>query len=434
MKENISVGLLGLGVVGSGVIQIINNHQEELVHQLGCSVSVGRVLVRDLEKARKKDIDPAVLTTSATDVIDDPNIDVIVEVMGGIEETRQYILKAFENGKHVITANKDLIALHGPELEDAAGKNNCDLYYEASVGGGIPLLRTLSDGLVSDRINQVMGIVNGTTNYIMTKMDKEGMPYDTALKQAQELGFAEADPTSDVEGLDAARKMVILARLAFLTDFDLEDVEVRGISNIALSDLEYGQKLGYVMKLIGFASFENEQVEVSVQPTFLAESHPLAGVENEFNAVYVNGEAVGETMFYGPGAGSLPTATAVMSDVVAVIKNMRLGVNGRRFIKPRFKKQLTPPTHSYSQYYVRLHVKDEVGAFANISQLFNEIGISFEKILQTPRKQQQELAEIILVTHKTSLDKFQKALGELENLNVVETVKSYYRVEGEIAQ
>jgi len=431
LKENVSVGLLGLGVVGSGVIQIITNHQEELVHQLGCSVSVKRVLVRDIEKARRAEVNPAFLTTSPDDVLDDPEIDVIVEVMGGIKETRNYILKAFENGKHVITANKDLIALHGPELQEAASANNCDLYYEASVGGGIPLLRTLQEGLVSDRIQQVMGIVNGTTNYIMTKMDKEGMSYETALKQAQELGFAEADPTSDVEGLDAARKMVILARLAFLTDFDLDDVEVRGISNISLSDLEYGKKLGYVMKLIGLANFHEHQVEVSVQPTLLSENHPLAGVENEFNAVYVNAEALGETMFYGPGAGSLPTATAVMSDVVAVIKNMRLGVNGRRFIKPRFKKQLMPPEERFSQYYVRLHVKDEVGAFANISQLFNEIGISFEKILQTPRKQQQELAEIILVTHKTSDDKFKKALNELENLNVVETVKSYYRVEGD---
>lgn len=431
LKQNISVGLLGLGVVGSGVAQIIENHQEELVHQLGCSVHVKRVLVRNIEKARKTEIDSAVLTTNPDDVLDDPEIDVIVEVMGGIEETRKYILKAFDRGKHVITANKDLIALHGPELQEAASRNNCDLYYEASVGGGIPLLRTLQEGLVSDRIEQVMGIVNGTTNYIMTKMDKEGMSYDTALKQAQELGFAEADPTSDVEGLDAARKMVILARLAFLADVDLKDVEVRGISNIALSDLEYGKKLGYTMKLIGFASFHNQKVEVSVQPTMLSETHPLAGVENEFNAVYVNAEALGETMFYGPGAGSLPTATAVMSDVVAVIKNMRLGVNGRRFVKPRFKKQVTPPEERFSQYYVRLLVKDEVGAFASISQLFYEIGISFEKILQTPRKQQQDLAEIIFVTHQTSADKFTKALSRLDHLDVVETVKSYYRVEGD---
>lgn len=430
MRENISIGLLGLGVVGSGVIKLIHDHQEELVHQIGCDVSVDRVLVRNIEKARNTDVNPEFLTTNVEDVINNPNIDVIVEVMGGIEQTRELLLQAFKQGKHVITANKDLIALHGPELEEAARQNNCDLYYEASVGGGIPLLRGISDGLVSDRIQNVMGIVNGTTNYILTKMDKEGMSYDVALSQAQELGFAEADPTSDVEGLDAARKMAILARLAFLTDFDLEDVEVRGISGISLTDLKYAKKLGYSMKLIGFASFYNKHVEVSVEPTLLAKSHPLAGVENEFNAVYVNAEAVGETMFYGPGAGSLPTATAVMSDVVTVIKNMRLGVNGKRFVKPRFRKQLTPPQESFTQHYVRLHVKDELGAFANISQLFNDTGISFERILQAPRGN-DELAEIILVTHKTSLDKFKKALSDLENLEVVETVKSHYRVEGD---
>lgn len=433
MKENVSVGLLGLGVVGSGVIKLIEDHQEELVHQLGCGLSVNRVLVRDIEKARNANVDASILTTNAEDVINDPNIDVIVEVMGGVEATRELLLQAFKNGKHVITANKDLIALHGPELHKVAEENGCDLYYEASVGGGIPLLRGITDGLVSDRINQVMGIVNGTTNYILTKMDKDGMSYDDALKEAQELGFAEADPTADVEGLDAARKMVILARLAFLTDFDLEDVEVRGISEVDLTDLEYGKKLGHVMKLIGFANFKDHQVEVTVEPTLLAQNHPLAGVENEFNAVYVNAEALGETMFYGPGAGSLPTATAVMSDVVTVVKNMRLGVNGRNYVHSRFEKQLTPPEESFSKYYIRLHVKDEIGAFAHISQLFNEIGISFERILQTPRKN-QELAEIILVTHTTSLDKFKEALNRLDELEVVETVKSYYRVEGDVEQ
>lgn len=433
MKENVSVGLLGLGVVGSGVIKLIEDNQEELVHQIGCGLSVSRVAVRDIDKARNANVDASILTTNAEDVVNDPDVDVIVEVMGGVEATHKLLLQAFKNGKHVITANKDLIALHGPELHKAAEENGCDLYYEASVGGGIPLLRPITDGLVSDRIHQVMGIVNGTTNYILTKMDKDGMSYNDALKEAQELGFAEADPTADVEGLDAARKMVILARLAFLTDFDLEDVEVRGISQVSLADLEYGKKLGYVMKLIGFANFGDHKVEVTVQPTLLSQDHPLAGVENEFNAVYVNAEALGETMFYGPGAGSLPTATAVMSDVVTVVKNMRLGVNGRNFVHSRFEKQLTPPEESFSKYYIRLHVKDETGAFAHISQLFNKIGISFERILQTPR-QNQELAEIILVTHTTSLDKFKDALKRLEELEVVETVKSYYRVEGDVEQ
>lgn len=430
MKNSVSIGLLGLGVVGSGVIKIIEEYQDDLVHQLGCGVNVKAVLVRDLEKARQVDIDETILTTNPDDVLKNPEIDVIVEVIGGVEKARQYILEAFAAKKHIITANKDLIALHGPELEAAAHENGCDLFYEASVGGGIPLLRGLTEGLVSDRIQQVMGIVNGTTNYILTKMDNEGASYESALQEAQELGFAESDPTADVEGLDAARKMVILARLAFLTDVKLDDVEVNGITKVSQADLKYVKQLGYVMKLIGFANHSDQHVEISVQPTLLSEEHPLASVKDEYNAVYIKGESVGETMFYGPGAGSLPTATAVMSDVVAVIKNMRLGVNGKKYVKPRFKKTITPTDQRYSQYYVRLHVKDEVGAFAVISELFNQMEISFERILQTPSSK-TELAEIVLVTHKASLAKFEKALEKLENLDVVEYIKSYFRVEGD---
>jgi len=430
VEKSVSIGLLGLGVVGSGVIKLIEDYQEDLAHQLGCGVNVKKVLVRDIEKARKVNIDEAILTTDPSDVLNNSDIDVIIEVMGGVEEARGYLLEAFAAKKHIITANKDLIALHGPELEAAAHENGCDLFYEASVGGGIPLLRGLTDGLVSDRIEKVMGIVNGTTNYILTKMDTEGASYENALKEAQDLGFAESDPTADVEGLDAARKMVILARLAFLTDVELDDVEVNGISNVSQTDLQYGKQLGYTMKLIGFASRDQQNIEVSVQPTFLADSHPLAGVKNEYNAVYVNGEAVGETMFYGPGAGSLPTATAVMADVVAVIKNMKLGTNGQQLVKPRFTKEITPADQRFSQYYVRLHVKDEVGAFAIISELFNQMDISFERILQTPSSK-TELAEIVLITHQTSFEKFEQALEKLNDIEVVEVIKSYFRVEGD---
>ncbi|WP_099156664.1 homoserine dehydrogenase [Virgibacillus ndiopensis] len=433
MKNNVSIGLLGLGVVGSGVIKLIENNQEELIHQVGCDVDIKRVLVRDLEKTRHVQIDQTLLTTDSDDVVKNPEIDVIVEVMGGTEEARHYILEAFKAKKHVITANKDLIALHGPELQEAACRNQCDLFYEASVAGGIPILRGLTDGLVSDRIQQVMGIVNGTTNYILTKMNEEGVTYDDALKEAQDLGFAEADPTADVEGLDAARKMAILSRLAFSTDIELEDVEVNGISNLSLSDLQYGKQLGYTMKLIGFANCHNKNVEVSVQPTFLANEHPLAAVKNEYNAVYVNGEAVGETMFYGPGAGSLPTATAVMSDVINVIKNMRLGVNGRQFIKPRFKSVITPSDQRFGQHYLRLDVRDEAGALSAISHLFNEMDISFERVLQIPSSK-SNLAEIIFVTHQTSLDNFEKAMFKLEKLDVVESVNSSYRVEGGVEE
>lgn len=429
MKKEISIGLLGLGVVGSGVIKIVEDHQEDLQHQLGCGVKVEKVLVRDMEKARKIAVDETLLTTNSADVLDNPNIDVIIEVMGGVDTAREYILTALKAKKHVVTANKDLIALHGPELEETARENGCDLFYEASVGGGIPLLRPLSDGLVSDRINQVMGIINGTTNYILTKMDKEGQSYEDALQKAQELGFAESDPTADVEGLDAARKMVILARLSFFTDVELDDVEVSGISTLALEDIEYGNKLNLTMKLIGFANRHDNKIEVSVQPTFLSKDHPLASVNDEFNAVYVSGEQVGETMFYGPGAGSLPTATAVMSDVVATIKNMLLGVNGKKFVKTRFEKQLAPVEERFGQFYLRLRVKDETGAFASISDLFNKLGISFERILQTPVD--KGAAEIVVVTHKTSLANFQNAMEQLKDLHVIETVESSYRVEGD---
>lgn len=431
MRENISIGLLGLGVVGSGVAQIIENHREKLIHQLGSDVNVKSVLVRDPEKIRNIDKEQTHLTTNPDDILKDPEIDVIVEVMGGVEEARKYILQAFSAKKHVVTANKDLVALHGPELQEVASLNKCDFYYEASVAGGIPILRGITGGLSADHIQQVMGIVNGTTNYILTKMDIEGVSYEDALMEAKALGFAEADPTADVEGLDAARKMAILGRLAFSTNIDLEEVEVAGIKNLELADLEYGNTLGYTMKLIGSAKCKDQKVEVNVQPTLLSKNHPLADVKNEYNAVYVYGEAVGETMFYGPGAGGLPTATAIMSDVVEVIKHIHLGVNGAQVTEPRFKKELMKADQRFGQYYLRLHVKDEVGVFSAVSSLFNELNISFKRILQNPIKK-HEVAEIVLVTHQTSLENFNKSLNKLKDLNVVLDVKSYYKVEGDV--
>ncbi len=432
MKKEVSIGLLGLGVVGSGVVKLVHDYQDQLKHQLGCSVRVKRILVRDLEKAQQTEVNGALLTTEADEVLQDPEVDVIVEVMGGIDTARTYITEACMAKKNVITANKDLIALHGPELHRIAAENDVDLFYEASVGGGIPLLRSLTEGLVSDNIQKVMGIVNGTTNYILTKMDEDGLSYERALNDAKELGFAEADPTSDVEGLDAAYKMVILARLAFLTNVDFEDVEVKGISSIEEVDLTYAKKLGYTMKLIGNAECFGDHVDVHVEPTLLVESHPLASVKNEFNAVYVNGEAVGETMFYGPGAGSLPTATAIMSDVAASIRNLQLGVSGNRPVAPRFEKEDTPKDKQMKQFYIRLHAKDEVGAFASISQLFNQIDVSLERILQTPKE--KDIAEIVLITHTTSVSTFEDVLQQLERLDVVASIESHYKVEGDAAE
>ncbi len=423
----ISIGLLGLGTVGCGVIKIIEKNQDKLIHQVGCPVVIKKILVKDLYKSRTVEIDANLLTTNADDILFDNEIDVIIEVMGGVNETKDYLLAALRQGKHVVTANKDLMALHGSELLTVASEHGCDLFYEASVAGGIPILRGLVDGLASDRITQMMGIVNGTTNYILTKMSNEGRSYDEVLKEAQALGFAEADPTADVEGLDAARKMTILATLGFSMHIDLDDVKVSGISMVTEEDLSYGKQLGYTMKLIGFAHREGEKVEVSVAPTFLSNNHPLASVQNEYNAVYVYGEAVGETMFYGPGAGGMPTATAVVSDLVGVIKNLRLGVNGRSAVTPQYPKMLKDNEEKFSKYFLRIHVQDVVGVFADITAIFAKYGVSFEKILQLPIKK-HETSEIVLVTHKASLTNYDKILLELYDLNAVKEIKSAYRV------
>lgn len=430
--QAISVGLLGLGTVGSGVVKIIENHQDKLMHQVGCPIKVKKILVQDVEKERSVKVDPSLLTVNPADIMEDPEIEVVIEVMGGIEDTREHLLQALRSKKNIVTANKDLMAVHGSELLTVANENGCDLFFEASVAGGIPILRSLVDGLASDRITKMMGIVNGTTNYILTKMSQEGLAYDSVLKEAQQLGYAEANPASDVGGLDAARKMAIMATLGFSMKIDLDDVKVKGITSVTEEDLQYGKQLGYTMKLLGIAVREGDKVEVCVEPALLPSSHPLASVNNEYNAVYVYGEAVGETMFYGPGAGSLPTATAVVSDLVGVVKNMRLGVNGSSFVTPQYEKQLKDDGEVNSKYFLRLHVRDEVGVFSEITSLFANHDVSFEKILQMPLKE-KELAEIVVVTHQASLKDYQNILMELRDLRVVKEVKSSYRVEGSVS-
>ena len=326
----IKVGLLGLGTVGTGVVRIVEGHQEDLRSQVGSPVVIERIAVRTLDKPRAIDIASSKLTEDPWDVIDDPEIDVIVEVMGGIEPTKTYILEALERGKHIVTANKDLMALYGSEILAKAKYKRCDVFYEASVAGGIPIIRTLVEGFSSDRIMKIMGIVNGTTNYILSKMSQEGASYDDVLQEAQALGYAESDPTADVEGLDAARKMAILGTIGFRTNVSLDDVSVRGISSVSKEDIMYAKKLGYEMKLLGIAEYQDNEFNISVEPTMVKEEHPIASVNGVYNAVYVYGEAVGETMFYGAGAGEMPTATSIVADLVTVIKNIKLGINGLR--------------------------------------------------------------------------------------------------------
>jgi Homoserine dehydrogenase len=425
----VKVGLLGLGTVGTGVVRIVEGHQEDLQSQVGSPIVIEKVLVQNKAKSRSISIDSSKLTEDPWEIISNPDIDVIVEVMGGIGSTKEYIMEALSRGKHVVTANKDLMALHGPEILAKAQEHGCDVYYEASVAGGIPIIRTLVEGFSSDRITKIMGIVNGTTNYILSKMSLEGASYDDVLKEAQDLGYAEADPTSDVEGLDAARKMTILSTLGFRAKVALDDVSVQGMSKVTKDDILYAKRLGYEVKLLGIAERQDDQFSISVQPTMVKKSHPIASVNGVYNAVYVYGEAVGETMFYGPGAGELPTATSIVSDLVAVVKNLRLGVNGKQGVLTYKEKKLKSDEQISSKYFLLLHVDDRAGVLAQITQIFAEYEVSLESVLQQPNPNNPD-AEIIVITHDANKAAVQKVLQKFESLDVIRKVKSVYRVEG----
>ncbi|RNB86221.1 homoserine dehydrogenase [Brevibacillus panacihumi] len=428
-KQIVKVGLMGFGTVGTGVVRIISAHQEDLQKQTGLGIEIKKVLVQDAEKARNIRAMENKLTTDPAELLEDAEIDVIVEVIGGISPAKEYILGALERGKHVVTANKDLMALHGAEILNKAQEKGCDVFYEASVAGGIPILRALVEGFSSDRITKMMGIVNGTTNYILTKMSQEGADYAEVLKEAQALGYAEADPTSDVEGFDAARKMAILATLGFRVPMKLEDVDVKGISAVGREDIAYGKQLGYEVKLLGLARRDGEAVEVSVQPTMVPKSHPLASVNGVFNAVYVHGEAVGETMFYGPGAGEMPTATAVVSDLVTVVKNMKMGVNGRGMVAPYKEKILKDDSQKLSKYFLRIVVADKRGVLAKITQMLADKNISLEQVIQQPYNNGSQ-AEIIMITHLSSKSDMNSVIADMEEMEIITEVKSCYRVEG----
>jgi homoserine dehydrogenase len=425
----VKVGLLGLGTVGTGVVRIVEGHQEDLSSQVGSPITIERIAVKHLEKYRSINVDQNKLTEDPWAVIRDPEIDVIVEVMGGIEQTKAYILEALERGKHIVTANKDLMALHGAEILAKAQEKQCDVFYEASVAGGIPIIRTLIEGFSSDRIMKIMGIVNGTTNFILTKMSQEGASYEDVLAEAQELGYAEADPTSDVEGLDAARKMAILGTLGFRTNVELQDVTVKGISQVTKEDIAYAKRLGYEMKLLGIAERQDDEFSITVQPTMVRKGHPIAAVNGVFNAVYVYGEAVGETMFYGAGAGEMPTATSVVADLVAIIKNLKLGVNGLKAIVPYKPKKLKTDEQIMYKNFILLHVDDKAGVLAQITQVFAEYNVSLESVVQQPNEHNPD-AEIIIVTHNASKANMDEVLNHFEGLEVIRRIKSVYRVEG----
>lgn len=414
MVKVLNVGLLGLGTVGSGVPLLIKENQKKIEDITGTRINIKTAFVRDIEsKQTIADKFNLNLTTSFTDILEDEEIQVIVEVMGGTTLAKEYIISALKNKKHVVTANKDLIAIHGLELVEIAKENNCFLYYEASVAGGIPILRTISNSMSADEITSISGIVNGTTNFILTQMSQKGLSYDEALQEATRLGYAESDPTNDVEGIDAAYKMVILTRFSFGMDIDPLKIERKGITTVSADDIKTADSLGYSIKLLGFSEKIEKGIHVEVSPVLVPKTHPLSTVENEMNAIFINSFGVGESMYYGPGAGAKPTATSVVSDLITIAKNVSLGISGLSFNTFNNKTTLAKEENVISKHYFSLRVTDEPGVFKRLAEIMLAENVSLEQIKQETEK--TATARIMIITHEASLDKIKRIETKLGN-------------------
>jgi len=424
--NTIKIALLGAGTVGSGVVRTLAMNVDTITGRSGTHIEIAKILVRDAKKHRPE-AEGIALTDNFDEILNDTEISVVVEVMGGLTPAKDYMLRAMAAGKHVVTANKDVIAEHLAELYAAADENNVDFLYEASVGGGIPIIKPLKECLTANSISEIMGVVNGTTNYMLTKMTEKHVSYDAVLRRAQEKGYAEANPSADVDGLDAARKAAILASLAFDTVIGFEDVSVEGISHITEDDIEYGLNLGYVIKLLAVGRNTEEGIDVRVHPVFLPKTHPLASVNGVFNAIFVRGNVLGDAMFYGRGAGSLPTASAVVADIIEIARDIVSGTTGRMKYKIGERKKLCPVEKTKSSYYLRLVVADEPGVLGEIATTFGRAGVSLKSVIQA-RWTETGDAEIVAVTHVVTHAAASAAVEALEALPVVREVRSLIRV------
>ena len=424
--HTIKIALLGAGTVGSGVIQALSMNADIIAGRSGAYIEIKKILVRDAKKQRPE-VNGILLTDNFDEILDDEEISIVVEVMGGLSPARDYMLRSMAAGKHVVTANKDVIAQHLSELYTAANENTVDFLYEASVGGGIPIIKPLKECLTANKISEIMGVINGTTNYMLTKMTEKHISYDAVLRRAQEKGYAEANPSADVDGLDAARKAAILASLAFDTVIEFEDVSVEGISHITEDDIEYGLNLGYVIKLLAVGRNTDDGIDVRVHPVFLPKMHPLASVNGVFNAVFVRGDVIGDAMFYGRGAGALPTASAVVADIIEVVRDIVSGTTGRMKYRIGERKKLCPVEKTRSSYYLCLVVADEPGVLGEIATTFGRAKVSLKSVIQA-RWTEDGDAEIVAVTHVVTHAAASAAAEALRALPVVREVRSLIRV------
>ena len=424
MAKKIQVALLGAGTVGTGVYKLLHRRAGVMEKTIGSELEIKKILVHNLEKKREG-IDSNLLTNNWQEILNDEEIQIVIEVLGGIEPAKTMILEALHAGKHVVTANKDLIAVHGGELLEAAEEKQCDFLFEAAVAGAIPIIRPLKQCLAGNEITEVLGIVNGTTNYILTKMFEENMGFEEALEKATELGYAEADPTADVEGLDAGRKVAIMASIAFHSRVVFDDVYMEGITKITSKDIAYAKEFDSVIKLLGVARNTEQGIEAGVYPMMLNKEHPLASVRDSFNAVFVHGDAVDDAMFYGRGAGELPTASAIMGDVIDVARNLKYGCNGR--ISCTCYNQI--PVKSFDEvknkFFLRMQVHNKPGVLAQIAQVFGNHKVSIARVVQ--KNAQSENAELVIVTDKVKEKHLKNALHVLKEMEDIIEISSMIR-------
>ncbi|WDL95562.1 homoserine dehydrogenase [Alicyclobacillus sp. ALC3] len=424
---DVVMGLLGCGTVGAGVVELTRRRAERIEEMTGTRPVIKKILVRDTTKPRGVRLHGEVLTDRPEDVLDDPTVGLVIETIGGIEPARSFILRAIAAGKHVVTANKDLMALHGEEILDAAESAHVEVFYEAAVGGAIPLIRPLKGCLTSNEITDLKGIINGTTNYIVSKMTETGADFEAVLAEAQALGYAESDPTSDVDGLDAARKLTILASIAFHTRVNLADVSVRGIRSITAADVAYAKELNCVIKLLAVGRERDGVLQLEVRPSLVPLAHPLAAVSDAFNALFVRGDAAGDLMFFGRGAGCMPTASAVVGDVIEVLQNMRMGISETVGATRLPRKVVATNQGPEGRYYIRLTAKDRPGVFAQVAGVFGDAGVSMESVLQ--RRLADQDAQIVVVTHSVRQAELTAAADRLALLEAVAAVDNVLPVE-----
>jgi homoserine dehydrogenase len=424
--KTLKVGMLGCGVVGSQIARLLISNKSDLSTRAGANLELVKIAVKDT-KVKRDGIPAGLFTSDAKALVSNPSIELIIEVIGGIEPARELVLSAIAHGKSVVTANKALLAKHGAELYAAADNANVDLYYEAAVAGAIPIIRPLRESLVGDHVLKVMGIVNGTTNYILTKMDENGAAFSDALKQAQQLGFAESDPTADVEGIDAAAKAAILASLAFHSRVTDADVYREGITKITSTDVKVAKAIDMVIKLLAIAELTKDgSISVRVHPTLISREHPLASVRDSFNAVFVESQSAGQMMFYGRGAGGEPTASAVLGDLVAVARHKVSGGIGPKE-SDYADLEIAPIGQTKTKYLIRLNVADKPGVLESVAHVFATHQVSIQTVRQTGAG---DKAELIIMTHSSSESSLASTVKELANLPAVTDVASVLRVEG----